>query len=109
MNDSNHPLTGQFANPPHKQNARIESIFCQEMLKMQIDPAICMKTKDRATNCPTKKRTFTAIDVQLDGQKRPRMHILRAGIAWEREWVTSSGTENVQSWSPPASSQAHWR
>jgi hypothetical protein len=28
------------------------------MLKMKVDPEICMKTKDHATICPTQKTTF---------------------------------------------------
>jgi len=30
----------------------------QKMLKMKIDPEMCMKTKDNATICPTQKTTF---------------------------------------------------
>jgi hypothetical protein len=29
------------------------------MLKMKIDPAMCMKTKARMTNCPAKNTLFT--------------------------------------------------
>jgi hypothetical protein len=29
-----------------------------KMLKMKVDPEMCMKTKDEATNCPTQKMTF---------------------------------------------------
>jgi hypothetical protein len=38
----------------------------EEMLKMQIDPAILLKTKDAMTKCPRKSRTFTAIERHIE-------------------------------------------
>jgi hypothetical protein len=35
------------------------------MLKMKVDPEMCMKTKDRMTKCLSKKQTFSAIEPDL--------------------------------------------
>ena len=37
---------------------------------MQIDPTMCMKTKDTMTKCPAKCRTFAAIEFHKSGHLR---------------------------------------
>jgi hypothetical protein len=55
------------------------------MLKMQIDPTMCMKTKDSMTKCHAKCRTFTAIEFHKSG------HLLQ---------LSSTEAHNAYFWSP---------
>jgi hypothetical protein len=52
----------RFANYSLQQKVTFEQSPAEEMLKMKIDPTMCMKTKDRTTKCRVKKQTFSAIE-----------------------------------------------
>ena len=41
-----------------RQKVTREGPHTQKMLNMKVDPEMYMKTKDRATDCPTQKATF---------------------------------------------------
>jgi hypothetical protein len=65
------------------------------MLKMQIDPTMCMKTKDSMTKCLVKYRTFAAIDASFARESAflaPDLHGITGKLRYfRRSW----GGENA--------------